>query len=153
MLIRTDNLTHPAVLELLAEHLRGMRAATPPESVHALDVSELKAADVTFWTAWDGTELTGCGALKELHATHGEIKSMRTARRYLRRGVGTAILEYIMAVARTRGYERLSLETGSGGPFEPALRLYEKYGFEYCEPFADYRPDPFSRFMTRRIRD
>ncbi len=153
MLIRTDDLTDPAVVALLAEHLRDMHAHTPPESVHALDIAGLGAPDVTFWTAWADDELLGCGALKELDATHGEIKSMRTAAAHLRRGVAAAILAHIIKVARQRGYERLSLETGSGGPFDAALRFYERHGFEYCEPFADYRPDPFSRFMTRRLGD
>ena len=151
MKIVQDPLTHPAVLELIAEHLRSMHDSSPAESVHALDVSELRGKDVTFWTAWAGAELVGCGALKELDARHGEIKSMRTARRHLRKGVAAALLDHIIGVARARGYERLSLETGSDGPFEPALRFYEKHGFEYCEPFADYVPDPFSRFMTRSL--
>lgn len=152
MKIITDKLNHPAVLHLIREHLDGMHANTPPESVHALDFSELQAPDVTLWTAWDGDELLGCGALKEIDATHGEIKSMRTVARHLRRGVAEAMLERIIAVARERGYARLSLETGAGGPFEAALRFYEKHGFEYCEPFADYKPDPLSRFMTRLLR-
>ncbi len=153
MLIRTDDLRDPAVLALIGEHVDGMYATSPPESVHALDTDALRAADVTFWTAWEGAELLGCGALKELDTRHAEIKSMRTAAGHLRKGIAAAILEHMIAVARERGYERLSLETGSGGPFEPALRLYEKHGFEYCGPFADYRDDPFSRFMTRRVRD
>ena len=152
MNIIIDDLTHPAVLALLNEHLAEMHAYSPPESVHALDHDELRAPDVTFWTAWDGEELLGCGALKELDARHGEIKSMRTSRSQLRKGVAAAILEHIIAVARERGYERLSLETGSGGPFEAALRFYERHGFEYCEPFADYVLDPFSRFMTRELK-
>ena len=146
--IRPDDLTHPAVLALIAEHLQGMYDATPPESVHALDVAELRQPDVTFWTAWDGDELLGCAALKELDATHGEIKSMRTATQHLHKGVATAMLQHITAVARDRGYRRLSLETGSDGPFAAALRFYEKHDFGFCEPFADYKPDPFSRFMT-----
>ena len=153
MIIIIDDVTHPAVLALLEEHLADMHAFSPPESVHALDHNELRMPDVTFWTAWDGDELLGCGALKELDATHGEIKSMRTSRGQLRRGVGAAMLEHVVAVARERGYERLSLETGSGGPFEAALRFYEKHGFSYCEPFADYTRDPFSRFMTRPLLD
>ena len=153
MLIKTDNLTHADVLALLDEHLRDMHASSPPESVHALDHDELRAPDVTFWTAWDGDKLLGCGALKELDPRHGEIKSMRTAKNQLRKGVAAAILDHIVSVARERGYERLSLETGSGGPFDAALRFYENQGFEYCEPFADYVLDPFSRFMTRSLVD
>jgi putative acetyltransferase len=151
MKIVTDNLTHPAVLDLIGEHLQSMHDSSPPESVHALDVSELRGDDVTFWTAWDDGELLGCGALKELDGKHGEIKSMRTVTRHLRKGVATALLEHIIDVARARGYERVSLETGSDGPFEGALRFYERHGFEYCEPFADYVLDPFSRFMTRQL--
>lgn len=151
MEIKTDGLTDPAVLELIGEHLRGMYATSPPESVHALDFDELRGADVTFYTAWDEKELLGCGALKRLDASHGEIKSMRTTRAHLRKGVAAAILRHIVTEARARGYERLSLETGSGGPFDAALRFYEKHGFEYCEPFADYALDPFSRFMTLRL--
>ena len=151
MEIKTDDLTHPAVLDLIAEHLRAMHATSPPESVHALDFDELRGSDVTFYTAWDGDDLLGCGALKKLAAYHGEIKSMRTAPAHLRKGVAAAILRHIVAEGRARGYERLSLETGSGGPFDAALRFYEKHGFEYCEPFADYVLDPFSRFMTLRL--
>jgi putative acetyltransferase len=139
--IITDDITHPDVLALLEEHLADMYASSPPESVHALDFDELRAPDVTFWTAWDGDELLGCGALKELDPTHGEIKSMRTSRHRRHEGVAAAILEHIVAVARERGYERLSLETGSGGPFDAALRFYAKHGFDYSEPFADYVPD------------
>jgi putative acetyltransferase len=151
MEIKTEVLAHPAVLELLEEHLRAMYAASPPESVHALDLEELRATDVTFYTAWDGDELLGCGALKEIDAHHGEIKSMRTTASHLRKGVAAAILQRIVDEARSRGYERLSLETGSGGPFDAALRFYEKHGFAYCEPFADYVVDPFSRYMTLRL--
>ena len=153
MRIETDDLSRQPVLDLIAEHLRGMHATSPPESVHALDISELNAADVTFWTVWEDDEVLGCGALKELDPTHGEIKSMRTARNQLRKGVAAAILDHIIGVARERGYERLSLETGSDGPFEAALRFYENKGFEYCGPCADYVLDPFSRFMTRSLAD
>jgi putative acetyltransferase len=148
MQIRTDDVTHPAVLALIAEHLQSMYDASPPESVHALDVAELRRPDVTLWTAWDGDALLGCAALQELDATHGEIKTMRTATQHRNRGVATAMLDHLVTVARERGYRRLSLETGSGGVFAAALRFYEKHGFDYCEPFAGYRLDPFSRFMT-----
>lgn len=151
MNIRSDNVTHPAVIALLDEHLRDMHAASPPESVHALDYDELRANDVSFWTAWEGDELLGCGALKELDSGQGEIKTMRTSAAHLRKGVAAAMLAHIVEVARDRGYRRLSLETGSGGPFDAALRFYEQHGFQYCEPFADYRPDPFSRFMTLEL--
>ncbi len=139
------------VRELLDAHLAGMHDNTPPESVHALDIDGLRAAEITFWTVWDGNELLGCGALKELDANHAEIKSMRTADEHLGKGVASRLMDKVLEVARDRGYRRLSLETGSGEPFEAAHRLYEKFGFDFCGPFADYGPDPFSRFMTRTL--
>jgi putative acetyltransferase len=148
MKIITGDLDSPDVAALLTEHLQGMADHSPPESIHALDLQGLKSADVTFWTVWDGDDLCGCGALQQLDADHGEIKSMRTAKAHLRKGVAAVMLEHIIEEARRRGYSRLSLETGSGPGFDAALSLYEKYGFDYCEPFADYRQDPFSRFMT-----
>ena len=125
---------------------------SPAESIHALNVEGLRDPAITFWTAWDNDELLGFGALKELGSRHGEIKSMRTARHHLGRGVASALLEHILDVARQRGYTRLSLETGSGDAFQPAHALYLKYGFEFCGPFADYKPDPFSRFMRRAFQ-
>jgi len=151
MHIEIDDLSRPAVHALLREHLDNMYALSPPESVHALDVAKLKAPDVTFWTAWDGSVLLGCGALKELDATHGEIKSMRTPDAIRRRGAGRAILAHIVAEAKTRGYRRLSLETGSVDAFLPAQRLYESFGFSYCGPFGSYKEDPNSVFMSRYL--
>jgi len=151
MRIRVDDLSGDAVRQLLAEHLHSMTLHSPPESIHALDLTGLRAPDVTFWTAWLGDELLGCGALKELDPGHGEIKSMRTATPHLRRGVGRAMLDFILAEARRRGYRRLSLETGSAAAFEPARRLYASAGFTYCQPFAGYVEDPYSQFMTRGL--
>ena len=148
MKIIVDDPGRGPVRELLEAHLAGMHDNTPPESVHALDIEGLRAVEITFWTVWDGDELLGCGALKQLDDTHAEIKSMRTADEHLGKGVASRLMDKVLEVARERGYRRLSLETGSGGPFEAAHRLYEKYGFEFCGPFADYGPDPFSRFMT-----
>ena len=148
MSITEGGLDDPDVLALLREHLQGMADHSPPESIHALDVGGLKAPGITFWTMRDGSEVLGCIALKQLDERHGEIKSMRTASARLRKGVGAALLEHLVAEARRRGYERLSLETGSGPGFEAALALYRKFGFVECGPFADYREDPFSRFMT-----
>ena len=148
MRITEGGLDDPVVIALLGEHLRGMADHSPPESIHALDVDGLRAPDISFWTMRDGDVAVGCIALKQLDARHGEIKSMRTASTHLRRGVGAALLEHLIAEARRRHYERLSLETGSGPGFEPAHALYLKFGFEYCGPFGDYREDPFSRFMT-----
>jgi putative acetyltransferase len=146
--IRRDDLSGPEIRELLEEHVRSMRSISPPESVHALDLEGLRRPEVTFWTAWSGDELLGCGALKELDAWHGEIKSMRTALRARRAGVARALLEHIVEVARSRRYARLSLETGSQEAFEPAHRLYEGFGFRRCPPFEGYVEDPNSVFMT-----
>jgi putative acetyltransferase len=148
MQIEIDDLSRPQIHALLNEHLQNMYALTPAESVHALNLEELHQPDITFWSAWEGSLLVGCGALKELDRLHGEIKSMRTPHGLRRRGAGRAILAHIIEVARSRGYERLSLETGSLAAFKPARRLYESFGFTYCEPFGEYVKDPNSVFMT-----
>jgi putative acetyltransferase len=148
MRIIEDDLSRSEVAALLCEHLEGMANSSPPESVHALELTALRAPDVTFWTAWDDSVLLGCGALRELEVRHGEIKSMRTANPHLRNGVASAILSHLIDESKRRSYSRLSLETGSGTVFEPARSLYEKFGFRYCDPFGPYVDDPFSRFMT-----
>lgn len=151
MLIRVDDLTGPEIRSLLEEHLRNMHQLSPAESVHALDLAALRQPEITFWTVWNDDELWGCGALKELDPTHGEVKSMRTAEVHRRKGVGRAMLTHIIEEARARGYTRLSLETGTPEAFAPGRRLYESFGFAYCAPFADYTDDPFSTFMTRTL--
>jgi putative acetyltransferase len=151
MNIEIDDLSRPAVHDLLREHLANMYELSPPETVFALDLDRLRAPDITFWTAWDGDSLLGCGALKELTPRHGEIKSMRTPARLRRQGAGRAILETIISTARTRAYEGLSLETGSHPAFGAAHRLYEAFGFVRCGPFADYVEDPHSVFMNLRL--
>jgi putative acetyltransferase len=128
-----------------------MHSLGPPESVHALDLEGLRKPDVTFWSVWEGSVLLGVGALKELDARHGEIKSMHTANAHRRKGVGRIVLEHIIGVARARGYERLSLETGSMDAFKPAQKLYESFGFVYCGPFDEYVEDAYSVFMTMRL--
>jgi putative acetyltransferase len=148
MNIRVDDLTSPEVIDLIRLHLQGMSQHSPPESVHALGLEALRNPGVTFWSVWGGSQLMGCGALKELNAQHGEIKSMRTATAHLRKGVAASLLRHIFDEARRRSYRRLSLETGSGEPFAPAIELYKRFGFRTCGPFADYREDPFSVFMT-----
>jgi len=150
--IRLDDLRGPEIRALLEEHLRNMHELSPPESVHALDLDALRHPGISFWTAWEGSELLGCGALKELDPRHGEIKSMRTAMAHRQKGVARAILERILSEARSRSYVRLSLETGSQAAFLPARRLYESFGFTYCAPFADYTEDPNSAFMTRELK-
>lgn len=146
--IAPDDPARDDVRALLEEHLRDMHAQSPPGSVHALDVSRLQRPDITFWTVREGDTLLGCGALRELDPAHGEIKSMRTPRALRRCGAGRTMLQHLLAVARERGYRRLSLETGSTAAFEPAHRLYASVGFVPCGPFGDYRPDPHSVFMT-----
>lgn len=151
MEIKVDDLTAPEVHGLLTEHLRNMHLHSPPESVHALDLEGLRRPGITFWTVWEGGELLGCGALKELDPRHAEIKSMRTAAGHLRKGVASRLLEHILGEAARRGYARLSLETGSAEAFEPARRLYERFGFAYCGPFDAYAEDPHSVFMMKEL--
>ena len=151
MEIRRDDLSGAPIRALLEEHLKSMYEISPPESVHALDLDELRRPEITFWTAWSGADLLGCGALLEMTPRHGEIKSMRTAMAHRRRGVARAMLSHIIAEAVSRSYERLSLETGSMREFHPAQKLYESFGFGYCAPFGDYREDPNSVFMTRQL--
>jgi putative acetyltransferase len=148
---RVDDLSGSAIRGLLAQHLAAMHEASPRESVHALDVDGLRGPGVTFWSAWSGETLAGMGALKELGGGRGELKSMRVADELLGQGVGRALLEHIVAEARRRGLTSLWLETGSTAPFAPALRLYERAGFVRCDPFGDYRDDPFSIFMWRAL--
>ncbi len=146
-----DDLTGPEIAALLRFHLDEMHRWSPPESVHAMPIERLRAAGVTFWSAWDGARLAGCGALKQLDPRHGEIKSMRAAPDYLGKGVGRAILRHMLAEAQRRGYRRVSLETGNPDAFLPARRLYEAHGFAGCLPFADYAGDEFSLFMTKEL--
>ena len=152
MHIRIDDLTDPKIHKLLEEHLEHMRSLSPPESVHALDLDALRRPEITFWTIWseDGA-LMGSGALKSLGDGQGEIKSMRTAEAHRGKGVGRAMLGHIVAEARKRGFQRLSLETGPAPGFASALRLYTRFGFTECGPFADYPEDPYSVFMTMKL--
>ena len=148
---RLDDLSGEPTRTLIARHLAGMRANSPPESVHALDVDALREPGLTFWSVWVGNEIAGCGALKQLDGRRGEIKSMRVADTFLGRGVGRALLEHLIGEARGKGMGSLWLETGSTEAFTPALRLYESAGFRRCGPFDGYIDDPFSVFMTRAI--
>lgn len=147
MQIRVGQLDNPQVIALLSEHHQDMLSHSPIESVHALDISALKAADVTFWSLWCADQLVGIGALKQLNKHHGEIKSMRTSAQFLRQGVAHKILAHLIAEARVRGYQRLSLETGSMDAFKPAQKLYQQFGFQACSPFGDYKLDPYSSFL------
>ena len=146
-----DDLTGEPIAALLEEHLTEMRATSPPESTHALDLDGLRAPGITFWSVWDGDSLVGCGALKRLDDQHAELKSMRTTRTRQGSGIGSALLAHLIDQARSMGFTRLSLETGAMPFFEPARRLYARFGFTDCEPFGDYRCDPNSVFMTRTL--
>jgi putative acetyltransferase len=151
MKIIIDDLTGGAVQELVREHLQGMHENSPPESIHALGLEQLRQPEITFYSGWEDNELVGCGALKELDDQHGEVKSMRTSKSHLRNGVAKCMLEHIIEEAKQRGYRRLSLETGSQAAFEPARKLYASFMFNYCEPFGDYTEDPNSVFMTKEF--
>ena len=137
---------------MLHEHLRSVALHSPPKSVHALGLEALRNPDITFWSAWQDSELMGCGAIKELDSRHGEIKSMRTASSHLRKGVAARLMHHILEEAERRSYERLSLETGSMDAFAPARSLYASFGFKPCGPFANYVEDPYSVFMTREMQ-
>jgi putative acetyltransferase len=149
--VREDDLSGDATLRLLALHLAGMHANSPPDSVYALDLSGLKAPGVTVWSVWEGAEVVAIGALKELGNGSGEVKSMRTHPDHLRRGVAALLLDHLAAEAKARGLTRLSLETGSGPAFEPALALYRKHGFVDGEAFSDYQPSAFNQFLHLQL--
>ena len=151
MEIREDDLSGAEIIKLLHEHLRCLALVSPPESRHALDLDGLRKPEITFWSVWNGSDLAGCGAMKELNEQHAEIKSMRTAEAYRRQGVASQMLRHIIEEAKRRGYRRLSLETGSMEYFEPARRFYASFGFTPCGPFATYLEDPNSVFMTREL--
>lgn len=151
MRIDLDDLTSPETIQFLEEHVRQLRELGPPESTHALDLDGLRAPGVVFWTAKDAERVVGSAALKALDDTHAEVKSMRTAADQARRGIATRLLETVLEHARDAGFRRVSLETGAEPFFAPARALYARHGFIECEPFADYRPDPLSVFMTREL--
>ncbi|KEP27665.1 MULTISPECIES: GNAT family N-acetyltransferase [Bacillus] len=151
MYIQQDELTDGRIEQLITAHVEEMKEHSPPESIHALPLDDLKKQDVTVWSAWDGEELLGCGAIKELSSEHGEIKSMRTAALHMRKGIARQMLTYLLQEAKQRGYTRVSLETGAMAFFEPARRLYESFGFQYCPPFGSYGEDPNSLFMTKEL--
>ncbi|MBL6078663.1 GNAT family N-acetyltransferase [Belnapia sp. T18] len=150
--IREDDLSGEPTRRLLALHLAGMHANSPPGSVYALDLSGLTAPGVTVWSAWQGDAIAGIGALKLLGDGTGEVKSMRTHPDHLRQGVAAALLEHIIGAARARGLARLSLETGTGPAFEPALALYRRRGFVNGEAFGGYQASSFNQFLHLALR-
>jgi putative acetyltransferase len=149
--IIAGGLDDPQVVRLVSVHLSNARAQTAPGSAHALDLSGLMVPEISFWSAWEETNLLAVGALKRLSLNHGEVKSMHTAEIARRRGIGSAMLQHIVDAARNSGMTKLSLETGSWAYFEPAWALYKRHGFVACAPFGDYRPDPNSLFFTRDL--
>jgi putative acetyltransferase len=151
MEIVVDDLTGAEIAEFLDEHIQEMRSVTPPESKHALDLDGLRVPEITFWTMIEDGRVLACGALKLLGNDEGEIKSMRVVPDCRQRGVASTMLQHILAEARRKGLVRLYLETGAFEFFEPARRLYLKHGFELCGPFAEYKPDPNSVFMTKSL--
>lgn len=151
MQIRLDDLTGGEVIKLLQEHLADMYATSPPESVHALDVDALKASNIRFFSAWQGDVLAGCVAIKTLSNDMAELKSMRTTKAYRGKGVGQALLQFIIEHAKTQGFSSLTLETGTQDYFAPARSLYRKFGFTECGPFGQYKLDPNSHFMTLKL--
>jgi putative acetyltransferase len=151
VLIREDDLRGPEIAALLRAHLDHAARHSPPESIHALDLERLRAPGITFWSAWSGDTLLGCGALKQLAPDHGEIKSMHTAAAHRGKGVAARLLAHILEEARARSYRRVSLETGSMDGFAPARALYARFGFRVCGPFAQYREDPYSVCMTLEL--
>lgn len=151
MEIKKDDLTGSETIALLERHMAEMEATTPPGSCNYLDLDGLRAPQVSFWSIWDGEKLVGCGALKELDPTHGEIKSMHAHSSARGKGVGEMMLNHILKTARARGYKHLSLETGAAKAFLPAQRLYEKYGFTRCPVFGDHKPNPNNICMTKVV--
>ncbi len=151
MRIQRDDLTGPEIAALLQEHLTDMNAVSPPESKHALDLTALKASDISFWTLWQQQQLAGCVALKQLNTRQAEIKSMRSATAFRGQGIGKLLLHHVMTEAKSRGYQQLYLETGAMDYFAPARSLYRSFGFELCGPFAQYKDDPNSVFMCKQL--
>ncbi|KAE8366446.1 putative GNAT family N-acetyltransferase [Aspergillus caelatus] len=150
MLIKIDDIkSTPAVLALISLHVAEINRMI--DSCDVLDVSSLQASNVTFYSAWEGHELMGIGALKELSPTHGEVKSMRTVATHFRKGVGRAIVEHLIKVAKERGYTSLSLETGKHASFERARGFYTNMGFQPCDPYGSLPPCPDSSFMTLKL--
>lgn len=151
--IKIDDLSGGEVIKLLEEHLADMHAHSPPESIHALDVEALKSPEITFFSGWLDGELYGCLAIKHLTSQHVELKSMRTSQSARKSGIATKLLTHALNAAIDKGYTKVSLETGAQDFFRPARSLYEKFGFTYCEPFADYKADANSHFMTRELAE
>lgn len=153
MLIKIDDLSDKRIINFLEEHIQEMKSVSPPESKHALDLTGLRKPDITFWSMWDEEEVIGCGAYKRLDSQHAEIKSMRVSFKHRGNGVASILLQHIVNEAIAHGYNKLSLETGAMPFFEPARKLYNKYGFKPCQPFNDYHEDSNSVFMSLNLNN
>src|SRR5215469_7863756 len=149
--ISADSPLAPDVRELLNRHLAFTTATSPPEHMHAMNANALLDPAISFFSYRRDGVLLGVGALKRLDDAHAEVKSMHTAQAARGTGIGRAMLEHLLAVARQHGFRRVSLETGTMAEFAPARALYASAGFAPCEPFADYRPSPDNTFMTLAI--
>lgn len=151
MNIIIDDLRGQEIADFLAEHIADMKSISPPESKHALDLEGLRQPDITFWSVWDNHTLIGCGAIKALDSLHCEIKSMRVSATCRGQGVASFILNHLLTMAKQRGFRTVSLETGTMPFFDPAHKLYTKFGFVPCPPFGHYKADPNSLFMSRTL--
>ena len=145
------NFDHPEVNELLTKHFIELRAASPEGSAHVLDIPGLKVSSIKFWSLWESEKLMGCGALKFLEKGHGEFKSIRVNDKFRNKGYGIKIINHLIEEAKKLYIRRLSIETGAGKFFEPARRLFDKCKFEPCEPFAHYKKDKNSIYLTKLI--
>ena len=145
------NFDNPEVNELLKKHFIELRAASPEESTHVLDIHGLKAPSIKFWSLWDDNKLLGCGALKFLDKEHGEFKSIRIHDNFRKQGKGIDVINHLINEAKKLNIKRLSIETGAGDFFIPARKLFKKTGFTLCEPFAHYKEDINSVYLTMLI--
>ena len=145
------NFDNPEVLELLNKHFIELRSVSPEGSTHVLDIEGLKDQNIKFWSLWEGNLLMGCGALKFLNKEHGEFKSIRVEDRFRKKDNGIKILKHLIFEAKKLNIKRISVETGTGDFFTPARKLFNKCGFKLCKPFAHYKEDPNSCYMTMLI--
>mgnify|MGYP001305844087 CR=1 FL=1 len=147
------NFDHPEVNELLTKHFIELRAASPEGSAHVLDIPGLKDPSIKFWSLWQSEKLLGCGALKFLDKKHGEFKSIRVHDNFRNQGNGIKVIEHLILEAKKLHIKRLSIETGAGKFFEPARKLFKKCNFKSCEPFAHYKDDINSIYLTKLINN
>ena len=147
------NFDNPKVHELLIKHFIELRAASPEGSAHVLDIDGLKHSSIKFWSLWESEKIFGCGALKFLDNEHGEFKSIRIHDDFRNKGYGIKIIDHLIYEAKKLNIKRISLETGAGNFFDPARRLFKKCNFEPCQPFAHYKEDINSLYLTKLINN